>query len=68
MTFGLLDFLKRNPDQRWEKRLGSAPAPLNAAPGFVSVNATELAGRRIGHGDHIDSLPIVKRIARELGI
>ena len=68
MTFGLLDFLKRNPDQRWEKRLGSAPAPLNAAPGFVSVNATELTGRRIGHGDHIDSRPIVERIAQELGI
>ena len=68
MTFGLLDFLKRNPDQRWEKRLGSAPAPLNAAPGFVSVNATELTNRRIGHGDHIDSPPIVDRLATELGI
>ena len=68
MTFGLLDFLKRNPDQRWEKRLGSAPAPLNAAPGFVSVNATELTNRRVGHGDHIDSRPIVARIAKELGI
>ncbi len=68
VTFGLLDFLKRNPDQRWEKRLGAAPAPLNAAPGFVSINATELTNRRIGHGDHIDSRPIVKRIATELGI
>ena len=68
MTRGLLDFLKRNPDQRWEKRLGSAPAPLNAAPGFVSVNATELTNRRIGHGDHIDATAIVQRIARELEI
>ena len=68
MTFGLLEFLKRNPDQRWEKRLGSAPAPLNASPGFVSVNATELTNRKIGHGDHIDSRPIVERIAEELCI
>ena len=68
LTRGLLDFLERNPDQRWEKRLGEAPAPMNAAPGFTSVNATELANRKIDHSDHIDSQPIVKRIAEELGI
>ena len=67
-TFGLLDFLERNPDQRWEKRLGEAPAPFNAAPGFISVNATELANRKIDHSDHIDSRPIVERIARELRV
>ena len=67
-TFGLLDFLERNPDQRWEKRLGEAPAPFNAAPGFTSVNATELANRKIDHSDHIDSRPVVERIAKELDI
>ncbi len=68
LTFGLLDFLERNPDQRWEKRLGEAPAPVNAAPGFTSVNATELANRKIGHSDHIDAPEVVKRIAKELKI
>lgn len=67
-TFGLVDWLKRNPDQRWEKRLGEAPAPINAAPGFTSVNATELANRKIDHSDHIDSQPIVERIAKELDV
>ena len=68
LTLGLLDFLERNPDQRWEKRLGEAPAPVNAAPGFTSVNATELADRKIDHSDHVDSRPVVERIARELNI
>ena len=68
LTFGLLDFLERNPDQRWEKRLGEAPAPVNAAPGFTSVNATELANRKIGHSDHIDAQAVVERIADELKI
>ena len=68
LTFGLLEFLERNPDQRWEKRLGEAPAPVNAAPGFTSVNATELANRKIGHSDHIDARAVVERIAHELKI
>ena len=68
VTFGLLDFLERNPDQKWEKRLGESPAPENAPPGFVSVNATELANRKIDHSDHIDSTQIVARIAKELEI
>ena len=68
LSFGLLDFLERNPDERWEKRLGEAPAPINASPGFVSVNATELAARKIDHSDHIDSEPVVARIAAELEI
>jgi esterase/lipase superfamily enzyme len=67
-SFGLLEFLERNPDQRWEKRLGSSPAPINAAPGFVSVNSTEIAGRKIDHSDHIDVIPLAQRIAEELGI
>lgn len=68
LTFGLLDFLERNPDQRWEKRLGEGPAPVNAAPGFISVNATELANRKIGHSDHVDAQAVVDRIAGELQI
>ena len=68
LTFGLLDFLQRNPDQRWEKRLGEAPVPVNAAPGFTSVNATELTNRKIGHSDHIDARAVVERIAKELAI
>ena len=68
LSFGLLDFLERNPDQKWEKRLGEAPAPVNAPPNFVSVNATELANRKIDHSDHIDSTHIVIRIAKELEI
>lgn len=68
LTRGLLAFRERNPDLAWEKRLGSAPAPINAAPDFSSVNATELANRPIGHSDHIDSPDIAKRIAEELQI
>lgn len=67
-SFGVLDFLERNPDQRWEKRLGSAPAPINSSPGFKSVNATEIAGRKIDHSDHVDAGPIAEAIARELSI
>lgn len=68
LTFGLLDFLKRNPDEKWEKRLGEAPAPINASPGFTSINATELANRKIDHSDHVDAVKVVERIAEELGI
>ena len=68
ISLGLLDFLARNPDQRWEKRLGEAPAPRNAPPGFRSVNATELADRKIDHSDHIDSRRVVRAIADALEI
>jgi esterase/lipase superfamily enzyme len=68
VTFGLFKFLERNPDYHWEKRLGEAPAPMNAAPGFCSLNATELAGRKIDHSDHIDAPEIAWKIAEELGI
>ncbi len=67
-SLGLLDFLKRNPDHRWEKRLGEAPAPANAAPEFDSLNATELANRKIDHSDHIDSKSVVSGIAAALEI
>ena len=68
LTLGMLDFRKQNPDQRWEMRLGSAPAPHNAAPGFISINATEIANRAIGHNDHFDSRALAVRIAQELDI
>ena len=68
LTFGVLDFLERNPDQKWEKRLGSAPHPPGAPPNFESINATELAGRKIDHSDHIDSLPLAARIAEILEV
>jgi len=68
LSFGLLDFLERNPDQKWEKRLGEAPAPVNAAPGFTSLNATEIAGRKIDHSDHIDAQPIAGEIMKALEV
>ncbi len=66
MTFGLLDFMERNPDQKWEKRLGEAPHPPSAPHNFQSINATEVAGRKIDHSDHIDSPELVRRIAETL--
>lgn len=68
MTLGLLDFMKRNPDQKWEKRLGEAPHPPSAPYNLRSVNATEVAGRKIDHSDHIDSPELVKRIAEALEV
>ena len=68
MTFGLLDFMQRNPDQKWEKRLGEAPHPTSAPYNFRSVNATEVAGRKIDHSDHIDSPELVSRIAGALEV
>ncbi|HSD34732.1 MAG TPA: alpha/beta hydrolase [Alphaproteobacteria bacterium] len=66
LTFGMLDFLERNPDFNWEARLGVAPHPSSAPPNFISVNATERAGRAIDHGDHIDSREVVRAIAHAL--
>ena len=68
LTFGILDFLERNPDQKWEKRLGSAPHPLSAPRNFESINATEIADRKIDHSDHIDSLPLAAQIAECLDV
>ena len=68
LTFGLLDFLERNPDQRWEMRLGSAPHPFNAPWNMISLNATEIADRKIDHSDHIDCPPLVKAIGAALGL
>jgi hypothetical protein len=66
LTFNLLDFLERNPDYRWEARLGVGPHPSSAPINFVSVNATELAGRGIEHSDHIDSRGVVEAVAAAL--
>ena len=68
LTFGLLDFLERNPDQRWEMRLGSAPHPFNAPWNMVSLNASEIANRKIDHSDHIDCPPLVTAIGEALGL
>lgn len=68
LTFGLLDFRERNPDYKWEKRLGEAPHPMNAPPNFMSINAVELTGRPIDHSDHVDAVEIVSMIAETLGI
>lgn len=66
ITFGLLDFLERNPDYKWEMRLGSSAHPLNAPKNFISINATERAGRPIDHSDHIDSREVTCAIADAL--
>lgn len=68
VTLGLLDFQERNPDYRWEKRLGEAPHPVTAPPNFTSVNAIEVAGRPIDHSDHIDDAEIAREIASALEI
>ena len=68
VTLGLLDFQARNPDHRWEKRLGEAPHPVTAPLNFVSVNAIEVAGRPIDHSDHIDDTEIAQKIASALEI
>ncbi len=68
LTWGLLDFQKRNPDYKWEKRLGEAPHPVSASPNFESINATEVAGRPIDHSDHIDAVEIAEKIVSVLEV
>ena len=68
LTLGLLDFKKRNPDYKWEKRLGEAPHPTSAPPNFMSINAVEVTGRPIDHSDHVDAAQIVKKIAEILEV
>ena len=68
LSFGLLDFLKRNPHQKWEKRLGSAPHPPGAPCNIESINATEIAERKIDHSDHVDCGPLAKCIADCLAV
>ncbi len=66
LTFNLLDYLERNPDQKWEQRLGATQHPINAPRNMCSHNAVELSGREIGHSDYIDSLQIADEIAKIL--
>jgi hypothetical protein len=41
---------------------------MAAPPNFSSINATEIAGRKIDHSDHIDSAQVVSAIAKALAI
>ncbi len=66
LTFGMLDFLERNPDEKWEQRLGATQHPMIAPPNMSSHNAVELSGREIGHSDYIDSQEIAEEIATVL--
>lgn len=66
LTLGMIDFLERNPDERWEERLGATQDPINAPPNMKSHNAVELSGREIGHSDYIDSREIAEEIANIL--
>ncbi len=66
--WGALDDLKRDPDNKWEMRLGSSAHPITAPANFASLNATEIAGRPMDHSDHIDSAPVAEAIASALGL
>ena len=66
LTFGMIDFLERNPDEKWEQRLGATQHPIIASPNMKSHNAVELSGREIGHSDYVDSREIVEEIANIL--
>ena len=66
LTLGLFDFLKRNPDHKWEQRLGGTKHPETAPNNMRSRNATEMTGREIGHSDYVDSKEIGEEIARIL--
>ncbi|MFQ5685117.1 MAG: alpha/beta hydrolase [Candidatus Scalindua sp.] len=63
ITFGMIDFLERNPDEKWEQRLGTSQHPIIATPNMKSHNAVELSGREIGHSDYVDSKEIAEEIA-----
>ena len=63
LTFGMIDFLERNPDEKWEQRLGATQHPIIAPPNMVSHNAVELSGREIGHSDYVDSKEIAEEVA-----
>ena len=66
LSFGMLDFLERNPDYKWEARLGVGPHPVSAPPNVSSVNSTELAARAMDHSDHIDSREVAQAVASAL--
>jgi hypothetical protein len=66
LTFGMIDFLERNPDEKWEQRLGATQHPIIASPNMKSHNAVEISGREIGHSDYVDSKEIAEEIANIL--
>ncbi|GJQ58548.1 MAG: alpha/beta hydrolase [Candidatus Scalindua sp. AMX11] len=66
ITFGMIDFFKRNPDEKWERRLGSTQHPIIAPANMKSHNAVELSGREIGHSDYVDSREIAEEIGKIL--
>jgi esterase/lipase superfamily enzyme len=66
--WGALDDLKRDPDNKWEMRLGSSAHPITAPPNMTSLNATEIAGRPIDHSDHIDVPALAVAIGEALGL
>lgn len=66
ITFGMIDYLERNPDEKWEQRLGASQHPIIASPNMESHNAVELSGREIGHSDYVDSKEIAEEMANFL--
>ncbi len=38
LTFGMIDFLERNPDEKWEQRLRATQQPIIAPPNMKSHN------------------------------
>lgn len=66
--WGALDDLKRDPDNKWEMRLGSSAHPVTAPKNMRSINATEIAGRPIDHSDHIDVPALAIEIGKALGL
>ena len=66
LTLGMLDFLERNPDNRWEQRLGATQHPMMSPPNMESHNAVEISNREIDHSDYVDSAKIAGEIGKIL--
>ena len=66
LTLGMLDFLERNPDHRWEQRLGATQHPMMSPPNMISHNAVQISNREIDHSDYVDSAPIADKIGEIL--
>lgn len=66
LTLGLVDYFRRNPDMKWEQRLGLGRHPVTAPASMVSLNAAEMAARPVDHGDHVDSPAIAAALNKLL--
>ncbi len=66
LTFGMIDFLERNSDEKWEQRLRATQQPIIAPPNMISYNAVELSEREIGHSDYVDSKEIASILYLQL--